>query len=57
MEDNPKKPYKAIVAAIVGGAAVITTEYADVVPTWILVVSAVLVGGGLTYVKRNPPVN
>lgn len=55
MKDNPKRPYKAIVAAVVGGAAVIA-EYADVLPTWIVVAAAVVVGGGATYLKKNPKV-
>lgn len=56
MRDDPKRPYKAIVAAIVGGASVITAEYADVVPTWVVVLSAVVVGAGATYFKKNPKV-
>ena len=54
--DDKKRPYKAIVAAIVGGAAVIVTEYADKVPVWLLMAAAVIVGGGATYLKRNPKV-
>lgn len=59
---NPKKPRKAfaaaVVASVVAGLGVILTEYADVVPVWILVVVGVLFSSfstfGATYFVKNP---
>lgn len=54
IKDNPKKPYKAIVGAVVAGAAVLATEFRDVVPLWIVIVASVVVAGGGVYIKSNP---
>lgn len=54
--DDPKKPWKAVVAAVVAAASVLLAEWQDVLPAWLLVVLMALVGGGTTYAVRNPPV-
>lgn len=51
---DPKKPYKAIIAAIVAGASVAIAEGTDILPAWAILVLAVLVGGLSTFLVPNP---
>lgn len=55
MEDDPKRPWKAIAAAVVAGAGALLT-FADVLPQWVTIGATVLVAGVLTYSVPNPKV-
>lgn len=52
---DPRRPYKAIVAAVVAGCAVAIAQGQDILPAWALLVLAVLVGGLSTFTVSNPP--
>ncbi len=50
---DPKRPYKAIAAAVVAGGTALLT-YKDVLPLWVTIVTSVIVAGVLTYQVPNP---
>lgn len=54
--DNPRKPYKAIIAAVVAGAGVAIAQGQDLLPGWALLGLAVVVGGLGTFLVPNPKV-
>ncbi len=53
MEDDPRRPYKAVIAAVVAGATALFA-YADVLPTWVIICAAVIVAGLGTFLVPNP---
>lgn len=54
MNADPKRPYKAIIAAVIAGAGVAIAQGTDVLPTWALLVLAVIVAGLGTFLVPNP---
>lgn len=52
-KDDPKRPWKAIIAAVVAGLAVVMT-YADDLPKVAIIIAAVLVAGLSTFLVPNP---
>ncbi len=50
---DPKRPYKAIAAAVVAAGGALLT-FADVLPLWVTIVATVLVAGVATYQVPNP---
>lgn len=55
MKPNPKRPYKAVAAAIIAGAGVAIAQGADILPAWVILVLAVLIAGLGTFLVPNPP--
>jgi fatty acid desaturase len=54
---DPSRPWKAIVAAVVAGAGVAIAQGQDILPAWVMLLLAVLVGGLGTFLVPNPIVN
>ena len=52
---NSTKPYKAVIAAVVAGAGVAIAQGQDILPPWVMLLLAVLVGGLATFLVPNPP--
>lgn len=46
---NPRRPFKAIAAALAAALAVLVAEGTDVLPSWALLVCAAAVAGLLTF--------
>jgi hypothetical protein len=56
MIDDPKRPWKAIVAAVVSALAVLIAQGQDLLPGWALLVVAAIVAGLSTFLIPNPKV-
>lgn len=55
MRANPRKPWKAIAAALVAGIGVLIAQGSDVLPPWALLILAALGAGLATFLVPNPP--
>lgn len=51
---DPRRPYKAIAAALVAVLTTLLAEGRDIMPPWALLVLAALLAGLVTYVVPNP---
>lgn len=51
---DPRRPYKAIAAAVIAGAGVAIAQGQDLLPAWALLALAVLVAGLGTFLVPNP---
>lgn len=52
---DPKRPWKAVTAAVVAGISVAIGQGQDILPPWVLLLLAVLGGGLATFLVPNPP--
>lgn len=53
---DPARPYKAVVAAVVAGAGVAVAQGQDILPPWVMLTLAVMIGGLSTFLVPNPTV-
>lgn len=52
---DPRRPYKAVAAAVVAALAVIVTQGQDLIPAWVLLLAAAVLAGLATFTIPNPP--
>lgn len=52
--DDPKKPYKAYVAAIVAAIGALVAQGADKLPWWVILILVSLLAGLTTFLTPNP---
>jgi hypothetical protein len=51
---DPRRPWKAIIAALVAGIATAVAQGQDVLPAWLLLVLSVAGAGLCTFLVPNP---
>lgn len=52
---DPKRPWKALVAALVAGIGAALAQGQDLLPAWAMLILAVLGAGLATFLVPNPP--
>ncbi len=55
MIDDPKRPWKAILAAVAAGGAALL-GFSEVLPLWAIIVVSVVLAGIATYQVPNPKI-
>lgn len=51
---DPKRPWKALAAAIVAGIGVALGQGQDILPAWVMLLLAIIGAGLATYLVPNP---
>lgn len=51
---DPRRPWKALAAAVVAGIAVAVSQGADILPPWALLILSIVSAGLATYLVPNP---
>lgn len=55
VKPDPKRPWKALAAALVAGIAAAMAQGQDVIPAWGMLALAAVGAGLATYLVPNPP--